>query len=385
MISNYLSNTLVAISLILSSLTGEPVKVNIESPVVDYEKAEDLVTTARRKLFSLPMSNNLVATSPDSDSSDNVPNVLSVISVAEGDIGERSPTLLHGTLHKKVSFAAQQPSPLAQRRNQPHATEVPQLPSLLNSSSSNDKEAPLLMRVRLVSKGVHEHILVLSFPRIICDFWSSCLFAKQLTDAYINLEKSASYRPSLAAMRLESKRQHVINTHEKMKVGGGKGGGRMDAAARLMQKRNQQANQKRMSVVLHPARLHFQQVAKRESQLLLMLPKEKLSEFWEKMVTATIRRQRGPVRIKLVPPVRIPKGLGDKSSIVMSSTSRGARPQTSRLRPLTASRNRPTTASRRGGGSGVFADVIASRESLMGPQTRFHFMKVRFTGINSIT
>lgn len=358
-------------------------KVNLESPVVGHEKPEDLMLMARRKLFSLPMSNSLVATSPDSDSSDKVANALSLVSVAGSDIGEQSPLLQHGSLRKKVSFAQllpthQQEQP-ANTTNATTTSEGPQLPSLTHLCPDY-KDAPLLMRARLVSKGVHEHILVLSFPRIICDFWSSCLFAKQLADAYIHLEKSASYRPSLAAMRLENKRQHVINAHEKVKTASlGARGGKMDAAARLLQKRTQLSNQNK-KLPLHPARLHFQQVATRESQLLLMHSREKLYEFWESMVTATIRRQRGPNRIKLVPPIRIPKGLGDRSFAMTSSTSRGARPQTSRLRPLTASRNRPMTASRRGGGGGrVFGDVGASREILMGPQTKFHFMKVNST------
>ena len=314
-----------------------------------------------------------MATSPDSDCSDKVANVLSLVSVAGSDIGERSPILQHGGLRKKVSFAQLLS---AHQHDQPATTTTSEVPQLLSLThlSLDDKDTPLLMRARLVSKGVHEHILVLSFPRIICDFWSSCLFAKQLTDAYIQLEKSASYRPSLAAMRLENKRQHVINAHEKTR---GIRGGKMDAAARLLQKRTQLSNQNRR-LPLHPARLHFQQVATRESQLLLMHSREKLWEFWESMVTATIRRQRGPNRIKLVPPVRIPKGLGDRKFATTSLTSRGARPQTSRLRPLTASRNRPVTASRRVGGGGVFGDVGASREILMGPQTKFHFMKVKY-------
>lgn len=357
-------------------------KVIIESPVVGHEKPEDLILMARRKLFSLPMSNSLVATSPDSDCSDKVANALSLVSVAGSDLGEQSPILQHSGLRKKVSFAQLHPTHLqdqaATTTQAATTSEVPQLPSL-EHLSPDDRDSPLLMRARLVSKGVHEHILVLSFPRIICDFWSSCLFAKQLADAYIHLEKSASYRPSLAAMRLENKRQHVINAHEKAKAAslGGARGGKMDAAARLLQKRAHLSNQNKR-LPLHPARLHFQQVASRESQLLLMHSREKLYEFWETMVTATIRRQRGPNRIKLVPPVRIPKGLGNRNFAMTSLTSKGARPQTSRLRPLTASRNRPVTASRRGGGGGggVFGDVGASREVLMGPQTKFHFMKV---------
>ena len=369
--------------------------MNLESPVVGHEKPDDLVLMARRKLFTVPMSNNLVATSPDSDCSDKVANALSLVSVAGSDIigGERSPVLQHGGLRKKVSFAQllpthQQEQPANNSSQATATSEGPQLPSLTHLSPENDKDAPLLMRARLVSKGVHEHILVLSFPRIICDFWSSCLFAKQLADAYIHLEKSASYRPSLAAMRIENKRQHMINAHEKAKAAslGGHGGrgGRMDAAARLLQKRTQLSNQNK-KLPLHPARLQFQQVATRESQLLLMHSREKLYEFWQSMVTATIRRQRGPNRIKLVPPVRIPKGLGDRSFAMTSLTSRGARPQTSRLRPLTASRNRPVTASRRGGGGGgggVFGDTGTSREALMGPQTKFHFMKVKKISIS---
>ena len=332
---------------------------------------------ARRRLFSLPMSNNLVAAIPESDCNDNVANVFSLVSVAGSEtIEEQLPALQYSEgLRKKVSFAQLLPD---SRCNQPAVTnthpttttntEVPQLPSLTHLSP-DDKDAPLLMRARLVSKGVHEHILVLSFPRIVCDFWSSCLFVKQLADAYIHLEKRASHHPSLAAMRIESKRQHVINAHERAK------GGKMTAAARLLQKRAQPESQSK-KLPLHPARLHFQQVATRESQLLLVQSKERLWGFWESMVTATIRRQRGPSRIKLVPPVRIPKGLGDKSFGMTSSTSRGGWPQTSRLRPLTASRNRPVTASRRGGGGRVFVDNASSREALMGPQTKFHFMKV---------
>ena len=343
--------------------------MNIESPVVGHEEPEDLVSMARRKLFPLPMSNNLVATSPDSDASDNEPNALSLVSVGGSELGEeRSPTLLRDSLRKKVSFA-QQDQPAAT-----HTADAPQLPSL-TSHSLQEKNTPLLMRARLVSKGVHEHILVLSFPRIVCDFWSSCLFAKQLVDAYINLEKCASYRPSLAAMTIENKRQQVISSYKAVAAAANGRGGKTDAATRLLQKRTQLGNQKKNSSQC-PAKLHFQQVAKRESQLLLMLSRERLYEFWESMVTATIRRQRGPNRIKLVPPVRIPTGLGDKSLLTMLSNPRGARPQTSRLRPLTASRNRPTTASRRGGRGGMFGDIGTTRETLMGPQTKFHFMKV---------
>ena len=218
----------------------------------------------------------------------------------------------------------------------------------------------------MVCKSSQEHILVLSFPRIICDFWSSCLFMQQLADVYGKLEKSANYRPSLAAVRIESKRQAVVRTH-------GRERGQLqsrDVPNRLLQKRGpiRQPGSKFHFMPAFPPQVHFYQVAQREHQLLKMLPKERLWAFWESMVTATIRRQRGPNCVKVIPPVRIPSGLGEKSF-----AARG-RPQTSRLRPLTA-RNRPQTARRQQ--SSVFGELGTTREALAGPPTLFHFIKVQ--------
>ena len=46
-----------------------------------------------------------------------------------------------------------------------------------------------LLHAKLLSKSPQEHYLILSFPRIVADYWSSALFAQQLTDAYTQLEK----------------------------------------------------------------------------------------------------------------------------------------------------------------------------------------------------
>ena len=261
----------------------------------------------------------------------------------------------HSLKKKSVSFAKPTPVPDS------HKSLIPPLPAL-NQSDAMSEGTPLLMRARLVSKKHQEHILVLSFPRVICDFWSSCLFVQQLADAYSKLQKSSSYRPSVAAWRVEKKKQTWISTY----------GRAVSQTAEVQRGRTQIPNrlQKRIQMVntkvvdgftpSFPAQLHFQQVAQRESQLLKMMPKEKLCAFWESMVTAVIRRKRGPNRIKVVPPVRIPAGLGERVARV--------RPQTSRFRPLTASRNRPPTAKQQ---SGLFRE-----ESLTGPPTLFHFIKV---------
>ncbi len=332
---------------------------------------------ARRKIFLLQMRTDLCRNERE-DSSD-IGRALSVISLGSGELsdspGEKRKSVFP-PLKKSVSFG------LPPTVGTP-AQMVTALPSLNGLATTPEEAASLraLMRARLIQKGPQEHILVISFPRVICDFWSSCLFMQQLTEAYFKLEKSASYRPSLAAVRIENKRQEVVRAYGKEKTRrtghhrGVSGAARpieyhrgVSGAARLLQKK---PGHSPAFTPATPSRVHFQQFAHRENQLLKMLPKEKLWAFWENMVTATIRRQRGPNRVKVVPPVRIPSGLGEK----MHSR---ARPQTSRLRPLTA-RNRPTTAARRQGS--VLAEMGTTREALDGPQTLFHFIKVRLLSI----
>ena len=46
------------------------------------------------------------------------------------------------------------------------------------------------MHAKVLSKSSQEHHLILSFPQIIADFWSTCLFMQQLSDAYSQLDKA---------------------------------------------------------------------------------------------------------------------------------------------------------------------------------------------------
>ena len=326
--------------------------MNLESPVVGYETPQDLVTNARRKLFPLTMRNTLVA----SEEEEEWDRKLSVISLGGYHDDPLDKTHVQHSLKKKsVSFAKPSLVPDSPK------SLIPPLPAL-NQSDAMSEGTPLLMRARLVSKKHQEYILVLSFPRVICDFWSSCLFVQQLADAYSKLQKSSSYRPSFTALRVEKKKQALISTYGRTVSQRAEAQRGQTQIPNRLQKRIQMVNTKVVDEFTpsFPAQLHFHQVAQRESQLLKMRPKETLWAFWESMVTAVIRRKRGPNRIKVVPPVRIPSGLGERVARV--------RPQTSRFRPLTASRNRPPTAKQQ---SGLFRE-----ESLAGPPTLFHFIKV---------
>lgn len=101
------------------------------------------------------------------------------------------------------------------------------------------------------------------------------------------------------------------------------------------------------------------QFADREAQHLQSVPKERLWAFWESMVTAVIRRQRNPPRIKVVPPVRLQSRLGDGKQL------KKARPRTARVRPATA---RFIASKEQESG--------AVRDNLAGPTSAFHFIRV---------
>lgn len=368
--------------------------VTLESPVVGHEQPDDLILNARRKLFPITVTNSLFPSPEESERElESLSYGLSLTSVVDTDFStaENSPTTEQSPRKRVVSFAKMQTEPGGERGTGGEgggggecvASKHAQLPSLaLLSPRNEDKGSPPgpLIRARLVSKTSTRHILVLSFPRIACDFWSSCLFMQQLTDLYSKLEKSAGYRPSLAAKKLEGKRQGVLVAYEREKRKNGHGR-RIDAATRLILKR-QQPNRPPIDDYspMVCSKLKFPQVAQREKQLLMMLSRDRLFDFWEGVVMATIRRDRGTSRTKVVPPVRIPSGLGEMAPVMMGY---GRRPQTSRLRPLTASRTRPVTARRQGGGA--FGEVGFPREALLGPKTNFHFIKVGWSVCSTLS
>ena len=319
-----------------------------------YERPSELVTLARRKVFHIPIkqqrqhdlqSSN--TTGPMMCTGDSFDDSLSIVSYKS----EISPKLKP----RIVSFQ--------------DSSHLPQL-TCLNEPPSGEDYSPLV-RVKLITKSPQDFILIVSFPNIVCDYWSSCLFIQQLTNAYSKLEKSSSYRPSLIALTHMRKRQETFNALEIRRAKAGHG--RSRPTTTLLQRRaqiNQGSSDKGFTPIC-PPRCYFQQVGLRESQILLSYPKEKLWTFWEAMVTATIKRLRGPPRVKVIPPIRIPSGLGE-----ITRTSGVGRPTTARLRPFTA-RNRPVTASRRASG---LKDGF-SQESLSGPKRDSLSIKVRISSM----
>lgn len=340
--------------------------MTVESPVIGHERPDVLITNARRKLFSLCMSSDLVSSSCEEGGGGGCEGKnMSVVSLASSnnsdDRNGRDKACwklshLPSLAKKSVTFGhvtTLQPERVLD-------TTSSHLPAL-STHNTIEEQPKILIRARLVRESVHDATLVLSFPRIICDYWSSCLFVQQLTDVYTQLEKSSTHRPSLAAKRMEEKRRDVSGRYgrqERRPQSRCHGVVRNVGLTRLPVGNGDLGGTYRPVV---PAQMNFQQVALREKSLLKYVSKEKLWAFWESVLTATIHRQRGPNRVKVVPPVRIPSGLGEKVSSV--------RPQTSRLRPLTG-RSRPQTGRKAKG------EKTGSRDCLTGPKSEFYLLKV---------
>ena len=351
--------------------------MDLDVPVVGHEQPEDLILNARRKLFLINYdspptqdgdSEGLFSLTNINSTSTNQPTTLPVHSMNpawmkvascadgfSGNVGD-------GNKIRKKGCSFRLPAVTTSTNQQ-----LSCLPSLQESSDAGNKSEQPLIRAKLVAKSSTKHILVLSFPRIVCDFWSSCLFMQQLVDAYGRLERNASYRPCLKTSYAGRKR------------GGVMGACQQERWQKNFPEKRQERYQNctggtegcRNYVPMFPARLKFEQVAQREKQLLMMVPCEKLFTFWEAVVTTTVRRAGKMKRIKIVPPIRIPSGLGE---VLVEKSSHEGRPQTSRLRPRTAFRNRPMLGRQKIGK--VLGDEGMCREALLGPKTKFHFIKV---------
>lgn len=59
-----------------------------------------------------------------------------------------------------------------------------------DTMNSKEKDWPYktLMRAKLLQYSLQDHLLVLSFSRLVCDYWSSCLFLQQVSKVYTQLE-----------------------------------------------------------------------------------------------------------------------------------------------------------------------------------------------------
>ena len=291
---------------------------------MSYERPAELMTLARRKLFTVPIRQE--ESFKDENGSTHFSDIESVI-------------------------------------NEPENEEA----SLSVCSSEKEDEASncQLISAKLITKSSQDFVLILSFSRVIADYWSSCLFIHQLVDMYGKLEKSPTYRPSMTALRQTRIRQETFKSFESIKTRGGRSirGGGGNSFGVLTKRPLPPPLSPSINKDLKPrvsSLVSFLQVSLREKEILVVKSKERLYNFWQSSITATVRRTIGPPRVKVISPIRIPTGINERTSRLGNN-----RPMTSRLRPLTG-RARPITARK-----------ISIDQSLSGPATGAHYIKVK--------
>lgn len=84
--------------------------------------------------------------------------------------------------------------------------------SITENDSANAKDKDwqytTLMRVKLLQYSLQDHLLVLSFSRLVCDYWSSCLFLQQLSQVYTQLEAGTQASRTLTKSLRDDSRSH---------------------------------------------------------------------------------------------------------------------------------------------------------------------------------
>jgi len=84
--------------------------------------------------------------------------------------------------------------------------------SITENDSINDKDKnwlyKTLMRASLLQYSPQDHLLVLSFSRLVCDYWSSCLFLQQLSQIYTQLEMGTPTSRTLTKTLRDDSRSH---------------------------------------------------------------------------------------------------------------------------------------------------------------------------------
>jgi hypothetical protein len=160
-----------------------------------------------------------------------------------------------------------------------------------------------LFRSQLFSHGPFDHTLILTFPRIVCDFYSASLFIRQLASVYSVEEYRPSKDSSIRNKALLKRWSKNFLVAPKPLV---------PVDSNSQKNPNAQGtwfgNRKRQSVLVS-SQLKFKQIALRELELERSLSNERLWSLWWSSATKTVKTHQGQVKVKPVPYVKLPAHL----------------------------------------------------------------------------
>ena len=185
----------------------EEASVPLESTACSGEKPQDAVIFARRKLFQLPIQEIPTSSEDERDQTGS----RRFNHLGDHHIHTASPPEREAAMVRSTAMQSDW-----QQRGEDAPKRFPQIPQHGKSDSEACSQATFgmeqrtipskgsnfstLLHAKLLTKSPQEHYLILTFPRIVTDYWSSALFSQQLTNAYTQLEKVSGpglthYRP----------------------------------------------------------------------------------------------------------------------------------------------------------------------------------------------
>ena len=172
-----------------------------------------------------------------------------------------------------------------------------------------------LFRSQLLSHNPFDHTLILTFPRIVCDFWSASLFVRQLASAYAVEEQRPTKASSIRNKVLLKKWSKNFLVAPKPLVP-------VDSDSQMNPKAQQNwlGNRKKHNV-LACSQLKFKQIALRELELGMSLSRERLWSLWQLSATKTVKSRQGQLKVKPVPYVKLPAHLRSQAGTQAGQTS----------------------------------------------------------------
>lgn len=173
-------------------------------------------------------------------------------------------------------------------------------------------EPKLWLRARLVSTSTVEHLLVLSAPSFICDFWSLSMFVVALCNAYAAVEKQAQD-------------EKKASTNNGKKVLRSRMQSRQSSLKQIFASPSSRQSKRPPSIQDHYSRIaqvkqacsmdssgpvadsvSFQEIALREAEGLQRRRRTKLWELWEGQATLTVLTRQGKKKVKPAPVLHLP-------------------------------------------------------------------------------
>ncbi|XP_065187147.1 uncharacterized protein LOC135817807 [Sycon ciliatum] len=184
---------------------------------------------------------------------------------------------------------------------------------LAERPSSEPSMVVLWLRAKVISTSTQEHLLVLSSPSFVSDYWSLSMLFMSICKAYTALERQHAGNDKRSAAGASKRMTRTRSTNSRMQslpMHGAvmKSPSRMAGQSSIQDHyaRHAPAKTAASSTTVAGSGVRFQEVAMREAELLQLRSRGKLWELWEAQSTLTVLTRQGQKKSKPAPVLQLP-------------------------------------------------------------------------------